>query len=252
MPITSRQNPFVKKAASLKQKKYRDELSLYIVEGEKMVSEAIATGQEIDSVVVAENARFDNFCVGDDLPKEKIVEVSESVFKTISDEMTPQGVLAIVKIPESRAIGSLTRCILLDGLQDPGNVGAILRIAAACGIDHVFAVSCADPYSPKAVRSSMSGIFRTEVIKTDRESALKILRENNVPLLVADMAGKNVFDMGKRQKFCLAVGNEGNGISDFFADNADEMLSVPMQNGIESLNVAVATGVVVYALIENK
>ena len=75
----------------------------------------------------------------------------------------------------------------------------------------------------------MSGIFRTEVIKTDRRSALNLLRENNVPLLVADMAGKNVFDMGERQKFCLAVGNEGNGISDFFADNADEttLVTIP-------------------------
>ena len=143
MPITSRQNPFIKRVASLKQKKYRDEFGEYIVEGEKLVREAIATRQEISAVIITEGLKFS------DIECENIVEVSESVFKSISDEMSPQGVLAVVKIPESRAIGRLSRCIVLDGLQDPGNVGAIIRIAAACGIDHVFAASCADPYRLK-------------------------------------------------------------------------------------------------------
>lgn len=243
MPITSRQNPFIKRVASLKQKKYRDEFGEYIVEGEKLVREATATGQQISAVIITEGLKFS------DIECENIVEVSESVFKSISDEMSPQGVLAVVKIPESRAIGRLSRCIVLDGLQDPGNVGAIIRIAAACGIDHVFAALCADPYSPKAVRSSMSGIFRTTVIKTDKETALNELKAQNVPIVVADMDGKNVFGGERHSSFCLVAGNEGNGISDFFMNAADEVISVPMQNGIESLNVAVATGVILYALV---
>jgi len=211
-----------------------------------MVAEAIATGQKISSVVMMENRNFDlNY------PSEKIIEVSESVFKAISDEATPQGVLAIVNIPEKQAIGRLTRCIILDGLQDPGNVGAILRIAAACGVDHVFAISCADPYSPKAVRSSMSGIFRTEIVKTDAKAAVSLLKNEGIPIFVADMCGRNIFEAGKRDKFCLVLGNEGSGVSDYFRTVADETFAIPMENGIESLNVAVAAGVTLYALVKN-
>lgn len=243
-PILSRQNPFVKRTASLKQKKYRDEFSEYIVEGEKMVAEAIATGQDISSVVM-----IDGMETTVDIPEEKTVRVSENVFKAMSDEMTPQGILAVVKIPEKPSIGRLSRCLILDGLQDPGNVGAILRIAAACGIDHVFAVSCADPYSPKAVRSSMSGVFRTKIIKCTREKALAYVKDENVPLFVADMNGKNVFTAEKTDKFCFVLGNEGNGVSEFFKVSADETISIPMMNGIESLNVAVAAGVCVYSFV---
>lgn len=243
-PILSRQNPFVKRTASLKQKKFRDEFSEYIVEGEKMVAEAIATGQDISSVVIADSA---DISVG--VPEEKIVRVSESVFKAMSDEMTPQGVLAVVRIPKNPSIGRLSRCLILDGLQDPGNVGAIMRIAAACGIDHVFVVACADPYSPKAVRSSMSGVFRTKIVKCTRDEALAYAKADGVPLYVADMNGKNVFSARKTDKFCLVLGNEGNGVSDFFMESADETISIPMMNGIESLNVAVAAGVCVYSLV---
>ena len=95
----------------------------------------------------------------------------------------------------------------------------------------------------------MSGIFRTAVIKTDKETALNELKAQNVPIVVADMNGKNVFGGERHSSFCLVAGNEGNGISDFFMNAADEVISVPMQNGIESLNVAVATGVILYALV---
>ena len=244
MPITSRQNPFIKRVASLKQKKYRDEFGEYIVEGEKLVREAFATGQSVTAVIIREGLFYK------DIPSDLITEVSDSVFKNISDEMTPQGILAVVKIPENAAIGSLTSCLVLDGLQDPGNVGAILRIAAACGVDHVFAVNCADPYSPKAVRSSMSGLFRTKVVKCDNKTALEALREQNVPIVVADMGGENVFECKTGLPFCLVLGNEGNGISDFFRNNADKVISIPMQNGIESLNVAVAAGVALYAMVQ--
>ena len=246
MPITSRQNPFIKRVASLKQKKYRDEFGEYIVEGEKLVREAFATGQSVSAVIIREGLAFEG------IPSDLITEVSESVFKSISDEMTPQGVLAVVKIPESEAIGSLSRCLVLDGLQDPGNVGAILMIAAACDVDHVFAVSCADPYSPKAVRSSMSGLFRTKVVKSDSQTVLNTLRKQNIPIVVADMGGENVFDCKIGSSYCLILGNEGNGISEFFRKNSDKTIAIPMQNGIESLNVAVAAGIALYAMAQNQ
>lgn len=246
IPISSRQNPTVKRAASLKQKKFRDELGEYIVEGEKMVAEAFDSGCDIVSVFVVSGYEFSR-----PVPSEKIVCVTRSVFDCISDEKTPQGILAIVKIPSySLDYSGINRAVVLDGLQDPGNVGAVLRIAAACGVDCVFAVDSADPYSPKAVRSSMSGLFRTKVVKTDREGALAKVKSAKLPVVIADMYGENVLGCGGLERFCLVLGNEGNGISDFFRDCADKCVSVPMQNGIESLNVAVAAGVLLYSLLK--
>lgn len=245
-PITSRQNPSVKRAASLKQKKYRDEYGEYIVEGEKMVAEAFACGCEVVCVFAVVGYSFDKIAV----PENKIVLVTQSVFAAISDEKTPQGILAIVKIPTATQYGGVKKAVILDGLQDPGNVGAILRIAAACGVDCVFAVDSADPYSPKAVRASMSGIFRTKVVKLTAESAYLAAKNSGLPIIIADMGGENVLQREGAERFCLVLGNEGNGISDFFKSRADEIVSVPMQNGIESLNVAVAAGVLLYSLLK--
>ncbi len=242
--ITSKQNQSVKRIASLKQKKAREELGLYVVEGLKMIFDACSFGLKICEVFTTEkNANaFENVSF-------PVTLVSDAVFKNMSDEVTPQGVLAVLEIPKSEAITSLSRCLLLDRVQDPGNVGTIIRLAAACNVKDILTIDCADPYSPKAVRSSMSGIYRVNVIKTTWQECERLLSENGVPLVCADMDGENIFDAEPLEKFCLCVGNEGQGISEEILRRADKTVSIPMEGGIESLNVSVATGVSLYSLL---
>lgn len=257
MLITSRQNGNVKLAASLKQKKYRDELGEYLVEGEKLVSEAFATGQNVTAVYATQKYHdFANALIakrlGENAGEVQLYLLSDSAFAAISDEVTPQGIAATLKIDKNPPIGRLTHTLLLDRLQDPGNVGAILRLAAAAGISDVFLISCADPYSPKAVRSSMSGLFRLRVHFIGEKEAVSFFKQNGVRLICADMGGESVFTVRENSNFCLCVGNEGNGISDYLKSAADKTVSVPMQNGVESLNVGIAAGIALYTLINNR
>lgn len=244
--ITSKQNQTVKTVASLKQKKGRELNSKYVVEGFKMIADARNANVKILEIFTTENnaSSFEGF----DCP---VTVVSEPVFKCMSDEVTPQGSLAVLEIPKSGAIASLSRCLLLDRVQDPGNVGTIMRLAAACGIKDVLLIDSADPYSPKAVRSSMSGIYRVNVIKVSEGEALSLLQKNGVPLICADMDGENLFDYTPSESFCLCVGNEGNGISDSLLKSASKTIAIPMNSGVESLNVSVATGVTLYTLLYN-
>lgn len=241
MVITSKNNDLIKSVRALKQKKQRDEQGCYIVEGEKSVLDAYATGQEIKYLFLTEKNLLK---FSDNSP----ILVSDSVMQSLCDEVTPQGVLAVVKIPKSAPITQLTQCLLLDRVQDPGNVGAIIRTAVACGIKHILAIDSADFYSPKTVRSSMGGLFRIHVHKVSEEQAVTLLKQNGVSLLCADMNGENIFNFAPPSSFCLCVGNEGQGLSDFLMQSADKTISIPMQGGMESLNVAVATSVTLYTL----
>lgn len=245
MVITSRNNELIKSVRALKQKKGRDEQNAFLVEGEKLVDEAIKAGWQIANIFATEKK-------AEKYASKSPVLVSESVLSSLSDEVTPQGVVAVVKIPKSGAITPLTHCLLLDRVQDPGNVGAILRIAVACGIKQILSIDCADVYSPKVVRSSMSGIFKVNVTKISEQNAITLLRENGIPLLVADMLGDNLFEFNPPKGFCLCVGNEGNGISQNLKEFATHKISIPMKGELESLNVAVATGVALYTLLNHK
>lgn len=262
MLITSRQNDNVKRVASLKQKKNRDIYGEYIVEGEKLVCEAFKTGQTVRAVFALQkfmplaNKLANEYDVKGDFNEGEreveLFEVSVGVLESISDEVTPQGIIAVVKIDKNPPIGRLTHTLLLDRLQDPGNVGAILRLAAAAGISDVFLISCADPYSPKAVRSSMSGLFRVKIHFAEESSVVEFFKQNGISLICADMCGENIFSFAPPEKFCLCVGNEGNGISNFLKSAADETVSVPMQGGVESLNVGIAAGITLYTLLNVK
>lgn len=257
MLITSRQNENVKRAASLKQKKNRDVFCEYLVEGEKLVSEAFKTGQIVRAVFATDKylplaaSLIEKACAGSEKAGVQLFNITQNVLESIADEITPQGIAAVVKINKNPPICRLTHTLLLDRLQDPGNVGAILRLAAAAGITDVFLISCADPYSPKAVRSSMSGLFRLNVHFTGEQNAASFFKQNGIELICADMNGENVFSFNPPEKFCLCVGNEGNGISDFLKESADKTVRVPMQNGVESLNVGIAAGITLYTLINN-
>ncbi len=239
--ITSKSNALIKRIRSLSDKKFRDEFGLFVVEGVKSVNEAINSSLEV-SVIVGTEKGLSAISSGG----EKIEQVSEEVFLSISGEKSPQGVLAVVNKPKAISPFSGNRAILLDGVSDPANVGAIIRTAAAVGITGVFAVgSCADPFSPKSVRASMGGIFKINYRETEYS---KISEEIGLPLIVADMGGENIFNFSVPEKFCLVIGNEGKGVSQTLKSNADYTVSIPMENGVESLNAAVSAGILMYLL----
>ena len=239
MIITSKSNPIIKEIVKLNDKKYRREAGLYLVEGTKPVNECITAGGEVEKVVCTEklSENYDNPIV-----------VSEEVFGAISSEKTPQGVIAVVKMPQNSLKSPKNSCILLDRLQDPGNLGTIIRTANAAGYREIYLIQCTDPYSPKAVRASMSGIFFTQIYQGGEEEIFKAL--SGVPLISADMHGENIFDFKAPSKFCLCIGNEGSGLKDVIKNKSDFKVKIPMSETCESLNAAVSAGIAMYVLKE--
>lgn len=243
MILTSKNNPLIKETATLKEKKGRRQLGLFLVEGVKMAKECQESGLELDRVFVSE--RYDG------VPFENAVTVSEDVLRHLSDEKTPQGVLCRVKIPKHTLCPPSGKCLLLDGVSDPKNMGAIIRTANAAGYNELYLTDdCTDPFSPKSVRASMSGVFFTKLYFGTREEILKVL--SGVPIVVADMDGENVFRFQAPEKFALVIGNEGNGVSDEVAKLAKNTVRIPMQNTQESLNAGVSAGILMYLLSKDE
>lgn len=242
MILTSKNNPLIKETASLKEKKGRKELGLFLVEGRKMVAECKKSPIEIERVFVSES-------YAGELPFEEgeIVRVSDDVFRFLSDEKTPQGILCRARIPQDTVLPPQGKCIFLDGVADPGNVGAILRTANAAGYTQVYLTTeCADPYAPKSVRASMSGLFFTQLCRGTRAEILSALK--GTPVIVADMDGENVFTFTSPKEFTLVIGNEANGISNETQSIATHTVKIPMRETQESLNAAVSAGIIMYVL----
>ena len=241
MILTSKNNPLIKQTAALKEKKARKEQGVFLVEGRKMSKECLASGFEIERTFLAEDY------AGDSSAFENPVWVSGDVFRYLSDEKTPQGVLCRVKIPKRELCAPKASCLFLDGVSDPGNLGAIIRTANAAGYNEIYLTEeCADPYSPKSVRASMSGIFFTKLYRAPRTEILSVLE--GTPIVVADMGGENAFSFRAPQKFALVIGNEGNGVSDEVRVRAAHTVKIPMQATQESLNAAVSAGILMYLL----
>lgn len=238
--IISRQNELVKKIRSLSDKKNRDKFGEYIAEGIKTVNEAIITRQDIVCILGTSQALSKT-----DARFYRTEEVSEEIFRYISEEVNPQGVLALIKKPEIVLCPPIGNCIFLDGVSDPSNVGAIIRTAVAAGYNDVYLANSADPYNGKAVRASMSGIFRVNVYIGDRKELSELIK---LPVAIADMNGENVFETRINGNFCLVIGNEANGVSAFMRDRATLSVKIPMENGMESLNAAVSAGILMYEL----
>lgn len=254
--ITSKSNPLVKEAALLKDKKGRKERGAFLAEGEKMTAECLAAHMRVERVFFAENyagkhaQRIYSLLKENGVDEGRITVLSQSAFACVSEEKTPQGVLCEVKIPYAEPKPPEGDSLLLDGVADPGNLGTIIRTANAAGYREIYAVNCADAYSPKCVRSSMSGIFFTSLYNVSLNEALRLLQ--GVPIVAADMGGQNVFSFSAPEKIALAVGNEANGLSEEVRRAAAYTVAIPMRGKQESLNAGVAAAVCMYALRREK
>lgn len=240
--ITSTQNKTVKLARSLAEKKFREHAGLFLVEGVNIVKDLPADA-EVEFVLVAEGRQAESAellaCT-----RAQVYYVSEAVMKSLSDTVTPYGFAAAVRIPRREFALPAGNALILDGVSDPGNLGTIIRTAAATGFDDVYLLDCADPYAPKTVRASMGGVFRVRLFKVDEQQAVEVAGNRNSVAL--DMAGEYITDSRPVQPVVYIAGSEAHGIRKSLLDAAKRVIALPMKNGMESLNVAVATAVAIY------
>lgn len=251
MVITSSSNEQIKNIIQLKEKsKARKNKKMFTVEGIKMFREI--PKKDLVSIFVSETFEKENRVL---LSGREYQVVSDSVFKKISDTVTPQGIMAIVRQKEYTLDDILEKrnskksCIVvLDRLQDPGNLGTIVRTGEAAGISGiVMSTDCADIYNPKVIRSTMGSIFRVPfTVVEDLPMAVEKLKENGITTYAAHLKGE-AYNSGTLVNDCaLLIGNEARGLSDAVASKAQQLIKIPMAGKVESLNAAVATAILMY------
>jgi TrmH family RNA methyltransferase len=245
--INSLGNNLIIETARLYDKKYRYEYKRYIVEGARMVFDAVKSGARIVDIFI-DGARRD-FLTELDPDKYNINIVDGRIFKKISDTQTPQGILAVVEFCPPALRPPAKNAVVLDNIQDAGNLGTIIRTCLALSINDVYLINCVDIYNPKVIRSTMSAIFFVNCYADTEQNILGILKQKNIDLICADMRGENIFKAVQKKDFALIVGNEGRGVSDSLKRACGRAYSLPMDDRSESLNAAVSAGVILYNLI---
>lgn len=290
MIISSKDNEMVKEIRKLKEKKYRKDK--FIVEGIKMLEEAINENASIDLIVIREGMDLRSVIsnvlpknnadsgmksknVLDVISKIKNITVTEKVFDTLTDVVSPQGVLAVInkkddiikqateknnvskigdkiKKTENSKIDTTADYILaLDGIQDPGNLGTIIRTADSANLKQIIvSKNTVDAYSPKVIRSTMGAIYRVNIIEVENlEVTLKDLQKDGFKVVVTSLDTNNsIYDISYN-KSIVVIGNEANGVSKEVQELANEKVKIPMLGKTESLNAAVATGIMIYEYV---
>lgn len=243
--ITSKSNNLIKKAKKLLKKKYRDHS--YLIEGWHLFEEAEKAGAEFLNIFVLEDYadRVSHFSM--------VTYVTPEMLKELTDSKTPQGIIAELAMPslplENLKVG---RYLVLEDVQDPGNVGTMIRTADAAGLDGVLiSEKSADIYNQKTLRSMQGSHFHLPIWRTNVYEACQKLQNLDVPLIATTLSKESVSykTVEHNGNFALVMGNEGNGISDSMTKQADILAHIIMPGQAESLNVAVATGIVLFQLI---
>lgn len=240
--ITSVKNQAVKKWSKLNKKKYRMEEGLFLIEGEHLVEEALASDWEIETVIIEVG-----FEPGFDLSNQTIEYVSDNVLAHLAQTKSPQGIMAIVKI--KRSTEYLTnRLLLVDSVQDPGNLGTMIRTADAAGFDAVIlGESTVDLYNDKVIRSSQGSIFHLPIIQVDLSLEIERLKTKGVTVYASTLVDANPINtIELTEKMALIVGNEGNGVDNQLLRQADHLIHIPIYGQAESLNVSIAAGIMMY------
>lgn len=236
--IESRNNEKIKYFKKLRDKKYILEEKKYIVEGEHLVEEAIKNNLALE-VVLLNGKEYSTT-----LPK---IYVSNEVLKSISLLETPQYIMAVVHLSENKTIGK--KVVILDGVQDPGNAGTIIRNSVAFDVDTVvFTENTVYPYNDKVIRASQGMIFNIDIIIMSLNEILERLKTENIKIYGTSMNGKDLNKIKLENEYGVIFGNEGSGISDYSIKNSDELIKIEMNDKCESLNVGVSSGIILYKL----
>ncbi len=248
--ITSLDNGMVKEARSLNDKKHRRFHGKFLVDGEKLVHEVVCGACEVDKLFV-DASRLSDFGYILEKFDGKVVPVTAKVLASISENVTPQGIIAEVFMKSTGEFEPEKNepILILDRIQDPGNLGTIIRTAAATGLNTIVLIDTVDPYSPKVVRSSSGGVFYTDIYRMTETEIIDYVSKKNISLLVADMGGVNVFKNPiETSNFALVIGNEGQGVSNTFKQKGNS-ISLPMKSQMESLNAGISASVLMYVLM---
>lgn len=248
--IESKDNSNLKLIRKLRQKKFRYKEGKFVIESRKMLEEAIQNSINIDFILLRED-------IAKDLSKENsfiessnidVKYVKDIIFNEISTMSTPDGYLAVVKFPRvNRNLND--KILLLDGIQDPGNLGTIIRSSEAFGFSNVLLLNTVDPYNDKSLRASMGSIFRIS-LESIKECDLAELKKQYT-FYIADMHGQDYRKENYQGNTCLVIGNEANGISDLMMSYCDKKIKIPMEGKLESLNAAISASILM-SEIKNK
>lgn len=242
--ITARKNPLLQQVKKLiSSKKEREEAGLFVADGTKLLKEAIAYWPGLDTVILSDGVEAD-------IPENvRVVRVPDDVMESISPMQSPQGALFLCRLPEKAQFAPKPGMLLLDGIQDPGNLGTILRTADALQIPVALLEGCADPYSHKVVRASMGAVFRTQPVSVSWEEAENACRNAGIPIGVTALSNR-AKDLRRADvpKMAVVIGSEGQGVRPQILSSADEELIIPMNVRCESLNAAVAATIVMWQM----
>ena len=242
--ITGRKNPLLQQVRKLlSSRRERQQTGLFVADGTKLLAEAVRWWPGLDTVILSDGVQAD-------VPEGvRTVYVPEDVMESISPMQAPQGALFICRLPEQTPFVPHEGMLLLDGIQDPGNLGTILRTADALNIPVALLEGCADPYSHKVVRSSMGAVFRRPVVQTSWQEVQEKCKEAGIPVAVTALSDR-AQDIRQAQLNTMAVviGSEGQGVRKEILEAAQAELIIPMNERCESLNAAIASAIVMWQI----
>ena len=242
--ITARKNPLLQQVKKLfASRREREAAGLFAADGTKLLAEAVRYCPGLDTVILSDGVEAQ-------VPENvRLVRVPEDVMASISPMAAPQGAVFLCRLPQRQALTAKAPMLLLDGIQDPGNLGTILRTADALNVPVALLEGCADPYSHKGVRSSMGAVFRTPVVQTTWAEAKAVLAEAGIPVAVTALSSR-ASDIRKAgvKAMAVVIGSEGQGVRQEILESADAELIIPMNAHCESLNAAVAASIVMWQM----
>ena len=240
MRITARKNPLLQQVRKLvSSRKEREASGLFVADGTKLLAEAVRYWPGLDTVILSDGVEAQ-------VPENvRLIRVPEDVMASISPMQTPQGALFLCRLPEKTPFAAKPGMLLLDGIQDPGNLGTILRTADALEIPVALLEGCADPYNHKTVRASMGAVFRSPVVSTTWQA----VKQSGIPVAVTALTDTAVdLRQADLKSMAVVIGSEGQGVRREILDTADAQLIIPMNPRCESLNAAIAAAIVMWQM----
>lgn len=248
--ISSVNNKTIKDLAKLNKKKYREDTGMYIIEGFHLIEEALQAGRKFQYLLGTDEALNKVEEYGVDLSSKSVILINKAITRHLSSTKNSQEIFMVLKIDQPKEFPfNYGKWVLLDNLADPGNVGTIIRTADAAGFDGVvLSPESVDLYNPKTQRAMQGSQFHIELIKQDLASVITTLKSYDIPVYASmlDRSAKELPDFEKVPQLGLVIGNEAHGVSDFIAKLSDEKLYIPIKGQAESLNAAVAAGIMIY------
>ena len=242
--ITARKNPLLQQVRKLlNSRRERESAGLFVADGTKLLAEAVKWWPGLETVILSDGVEAE-------IPANvRVVTVPRDVMESISPMQTPQGALFLCRLPEKKDFIPRPGMLLLDGIQDPGNLGTILRTADALQIPVALLEGCADPYSHKVVRASMGAVFRTPVVQTTWEQAKDACLQAGIPVAVTALSDR-AEDIRSAQlgKMAVVIGSEGQGVREGIRQSTQRELIIPMSEHCESLNAAIAAAIVMWQM----